>query len=117
MNDVEWSPHTSSVFALVADDGRVEIWDLYKNNLEPKLTYFDKIAKSKTKSSTAKTCVRWGKQFPVLVTGNIEGVVHVYRTNGLEHVQVSHHDQVARLLDSIKKDDFADDSKDSKKKD
>ena len=116
VNDVAWSPSTSSVFALVSDDGRVEIWDLYKNNLEPKLTYFDKINK-KTRSNTAKTCVRWSRQSPVLVTGNVEGVVHVYRTNGLEHVQVSHGDQVQRLLDSIKKDDFTDDSKDTKKKD
>lgn len=116
VNDVAWSPSTSSVFALVSDDGRVEIWDLYKNNLEPKLTYFDKINK-KTRSNTAKTCVRWSRQSPVLVTGNVEGVVHVYRTNGLEHVQVSHADQVQRLLDSIKKDDFTDDSKDTKKKD
>ena len=116
VNDVEWSPNTSSVFALVADDGRVEIWDLFKNNLEPKLTYFDKITK-KTRSEVAKTCVRWGRQSPILVTGNIEGVVHVYRTNGLEHVQVSLIDQNRRLLESIKKDDFADDSKDNKKKD
>jgi len=34
VNDIEWSPHTSSVFAMVAEDGRLEIWDL-KNNLEP----------------------------------------------------------------------------------
>jgi WD40 repeat protein len=115
VNDIAWSPGTSSVFALVADDGRVEIWDLFKNNLEPKLSYFDKINK-KTKSSTAKTSVRWSRQSPVLVTGNVEGVVHVYRTNGLEHVQVSNLDQAERLLESIRKDDFAEDAKDSKRK-
>lgn len=54
VNDVEWSPSTSSVFALVADDGRVEIWDLYLNNLEPKLTYHDRIGK-RVYSNTAKT--------------------------------------------------------------
>jgi WD40 repeat protein len=115
VNDVAWSPNTSSVFALVADDGRVEIWDLRLTNLEPRLTFFDKITK-KIRSNTSKTCVRWSRESPVIVTGNVEGVVHVYRTNGLEHVQVSHADQVARLHDSIKKDDFADDTKDNKKK-
>jgi WD40 repeat protein len=33
VNDIEWSPHTSSVFASVANDGRIEIWDLFKDNL------------------------------------------------------------------------------------
>ena len=42
MNDIEWSPYTSSVFASVANDGRIEIWDLFKDNLSPLLTYFDK---------------------------------------------------------------------------
>lgn len=116
VNDIAWSPNTSSVFVSVSNDGRIEIWDLFKNNLEPKLIWWDKINK-KTKSNVAKTCVRWSRQSPVLVTGNVKGVVDVYRTFGLEHVQVSHNDQVQRLLDSIKKDDFTEDSKDSKKKD
>lgn len=110
VNDVQWCPYTSSVFASVADDGRVEIWDLFKNNLEPKRVHFDKVDK-KTFDYTAKTCVRWHAKSPVIVTGNTKGVVDVYRTFGLEHVQVSHHDQVERLLESIKKDDFTDDSK------
>lgn len=33
VNDVCWSPHTSSVFASVANDGRVEVWDLKRDNL------------------------------------------------------------------------------------
>jgi WD40 repeat protein len=28
INDVVWSPHCSSVFGSVSDDGRLEIWDL-----------------------------------------------------------------------------------------
>jgi len=35
VNDVVWSPNTSSVFASVANDGRIEIWDLFKDNLQP----------------------------------------------------------------------------------
>ena len=27
INDIEWSPNTSSIFALVANDGRVELWN------------------------------------------------------------------------------------------
>ena len=107
VNDVAWSPNTSSVFASVADDGRIEIWDLFKNNLEPKLIWFDKINK-KTFSNTPKTCVRWSRQSPVLATGNSKGVVDVYRTFGLEHAQVSQDDQIKRLLSSITTNDFSD---------
>lgn len=46
---------------------------------EPKLKY----------KSTAKTTVRFNRKAPVLVTGNAEGVVDLYRAVGLEHVQVS----------------------------
>ncbi len=31
--DVEWSPHCSTLFASVAKDGRLELWDLLKNNM------------------------------------------------------------------------------------
>ena len=33
VNDVCWSPKTSSVFASVANDGRIEVWDLKRDNL------------------------------------------------------------------------------------
>ena len=42
VNDIAWSPITSSCFASVADDGRVEIWDLKINPLAPVVTHFDK---------------------------------------------------------------------------
>tara|TARA_B110000305_G_C18841309_1_gene360262 strand:- start:321 stop:485 length:165 start_codon:yes stop_codon:yes gene_type:complete len=41
VNDIEWSPSTSSVFASVTNDGRVEVWDLKLDNLGPIITYFD----------------------------------------------------------------------------
>ena len=51
MNDIEWSPNTSSVFGSVANDGRVEIWDLYRDNLGPMLTHFDKNADGEVRFS------------------------------------------------------------------
>lgn len=91
MNDVVWSPHTSSVFASVANDGRVEIWDLYKDNLGPQLTYFDKNSDGEV-LNTPKTVIRFSANAPVILTGNMKGSVDVYRVNGLEHVQVSEKD-------------------------
>ena len=83
-----WSPKTSSVFSLVANDGRVEIWDLRSNNLAPVICWFDKDAEG-NKITTPKTAVRFAKNLPVLFTGDTKGKVHVYRTSGLEHIQVT----------------------------
>jgi WD40 repeat protein len=41
VNDIMWSPITSSCFALVADDGRIEIWDLKIDPLAPVKIKFD----------------------------------------------------------------------------
>ena len=103
VNDIEWSPHTSSVFAMVAEDGRLEIWDL-KNNLEPRKTWWDK--NDGVEDRTPKTVVRWSHDNPVIATGNTKGIVDVYWVAGLDHVQVSESDQIERLLNSIVKDEF-----------
>lgn len=110
VNDIEWSPHTSSVFASVANDGRIEIWDLYKDNLGPVLAYFDKTSDGEN-ITIPKTVVRFSKNSPVILTGNMKGSVEVYRIKGLEHVQVSERDQINRLLRAIQKDDFTSESK------
>jgi len=105
VNDIYWSPNTSSVFASVANDGRIEIWDLKKDNLAPVKTYFDKDSDGK-EINTAKTVVRFSRNSPVLLAGSENGKVGVYRTLGLEHVQVSERDQINRLLSAIAKDEF-----------
>lgn len=118
VNDIVWSPNTSSVFASVTNDGRVEIWDLFKDNLKPVLEYFDKNAEGEVRiifdlltwllqrMNIPKTVIRFSKNAPVILTGNMKGQVDVYRVNGLEHVQVSERDQINRLLAAIQKDDF-----------
>jgi len=39
---VSWSPGDAAVFAAVAEDGRVEIWDLVESILDPVVTHFPK---------------------------------------------------------------------------
>lgn len=111
-----WSPDTSTAFASVANDGRIEVWDLYENNLTPRVTHFDK-DKDGNDDHTPKTIVRFTPKFnaksPVLMTGNTKGEVDVYRVKGLEHKQVLDQDQWARMNQAIKKDDYSE----SKKKD
>jgi len=69
VNDICWSPKTSSVFASVAEDGRVEIWDLFRNNLGPMICFFDLDANGQ-KIHTPKTAVKFAKSLPVLFTGD-----------------------------------------------
>lgn len=38
VNDIQWSPHTSTLFADVCNDGRFEIWDIALNSLNPIIT-------------------------------------------------------------------------------
>jgi hypothetical protein len=47
-----------------------------------------------------------------LLAGSEDGKVGVYRTLGLEHVQVSERDQINRLLSAIAKDEFNASAKD-----
>lgn len=118
VNDICWSPQTSSVFASVANDGRIEVWDLKINALQPLLTHFDKVKNEEGEEvnvTTPRTIVKIGKFNPIIFTGNTLGQVTVYRTHGLEHEQVTEEDQINRIMTAIAKDEFADDSKDKKK--
>lgn len=84
VNDIMWSPITSSCFALVADDGRIEIWDLKIEPLEPVKIHFDE-------DRSPKTIVRFlvmGQKAPIILTGNSKGRVDVYRSYGLKHALV-----------------------------
>jgi hypothetical protein len=63
VNDIEWSPYTSSRFASVTNDGRIEIWDLFLDQLKPLITHFDKDAEGK-ETNVPKTIVRFGPQGP-----------------------------------------------------
>lgn len=105
VNDINWSPTTSSVFASVANDGRIEIWDLKRDVLNPVLTHFDKDAVL-NEVHTPKTAVKFSRNSPVVLAGTDDGKVGVYRTHGLEHVQVSERDQINRLMSAITKDEY-----------
>ncbi|CAD8093566.1 unnamed protein product [Paramecium sonneborni] len=79
--DFEWSPHTSVLFASVCKDGRLELWDLTKNNmLDPYFT----IMPQEQENWPAKTMVRFAHNSPVLITGDARGDINAYRLYGYE---------------------------------
>lgn len=96
VNDIDWSPKTSSVFASVANDGRIEIWDLAISKFKPIINHFDKL-EGDVNDNTPKTIVRFSESDPVILTGNTKGEVDVYRTFGMEFVEVTQADQIHRL--------------------
>jgi len=114
VNDICWSPNTSSVFASVANDGRIEVWDLKRDSLAPQLHKFDKDPITGAEVNTPKTVVKFMKTSPVILAGSTDGKVCVYRTRGLEHGPVSDEDQMHRIMSAIDKENF---SSASKKKD
>lgn len=44
VHDVAWSPCSATVFASVAGDGRIEVWDLTQSTLDPVIRHFPKAA-------------------------------------------------------------------------
>ena len=69
MNDICWSPQTSSVFGSVANDGRIEVWDLKRDVLQPQLTHFD--GEEGNKDHTPKTVIEFSASAPVIFTGDL----------------------------------------------
>ena len=81
------------MFASVTNDGRIEIWDLKQDNLNPVIIHFDQTNDAVPQQlHIPKTVVAFGRDSPVILSGNSIGQVDVYRVNGLEHVQVSERD-------------------------
>jgi WD40 repeat protein len=95
VNDIEWSPHSSTIFSNVCDDGRVEIWDLSVSNISPIIT-----RKPETRSDPS-TMVRFCQEFPVLVTGNSKGIVDVYRLKNLNQELLTKDEHKKRLEKAV----------------
>eukprot|EP00359_Climacostomum_virens_P008697 CAMPEP_0204920000 /NCGR_PEP_ID=MMETSP1397-20131031/17134_1 /ASSEMBLY_ACC=CAM_ASM_000891 /TAXON_ID=49980 /ORGANISM="Climacostomum Climacostomum virens, Strain Stock W-24" /LENGTH=800 /DNA_ID=CAMNT_0052093647 /DNA_START=997 /DNA_END=3396 /DNA_ORIENTATION=- len=90
VNDIQWSPQSSTMFSLVANDGRIEIWDLAHSNITPTVMH-------KSDDLTPRTMVRFCNDYPVLVSGNSRGVVEVYRLKNMDTPLMTMEEQKQRL--------------------
>ena len=79
INDIEWSPLCSTLFASVGKDGRLELWDLKKMNM---LDPFFKLTAQEPQNLPSKTMVRFANSASVLITGDTVGAVNLYRYMG-----------------------------------
>jgi len=71
--DICWSPNNSTVFASVTGDGRVDVWDISVNTLDP-LTFRN--------TGQRLSTVAFSIASPVLVVGQEGGGVDVYSLEG-----------------------------------
>lgn len=96
VNDVQWCPNNSCVFATVCRDGRVEVWDMEKSALDPVIPY-------KTHQKDRKiNCLAFSRNSPVLLTGASNGEICVYRVYGVDLMKGgSNEEQGQRLLQAM----------------
>ncbi len=74
--DIAWSPRLSTVFATVTRDGTIAVWNILHSLLDPVAS---------VKLSRAPTRVLFGHlECPVLLAGDEDGIVHVFRLVNLD---------------------------------
>jgi len=78
VTDIEWSPNCSTLFASVCKDGRLELWDLSKKNMLDPIVI---LGGPDDQKYPAKTTVRFSRGAPVLIAGDVNGDVYVFRLN------------------------------------
>jgi len=84
VNDVEWSPFTSTIFGSVADDGRIEIWDLSQQSIDPIITY----RATDEKAGVSRKSIKFSRSSQVVASGDSDFDIDIFRLYNLEHVQV-----------------------------
>ncbi|KAI9009825.1 WD40-repeat-containing domain protein [Gaertneriomyces semiglobifer] len=75
ISDVAWSPASSTVFGCVSTDGRMEIWDLRFSVLDPAILH--------TVLDRQLTSIIFALNAPVVLTGDDNGAVNVYKLRKL----------------------------------
>ena len=98
VHDVAWSQTHATVFASVAEDGRIEIWDLSTSALDPIVTQF-------LSDGVQASSLTFAPSAPVLAVGDNMGGVHVYRipvlTNTPPKNQCEQLSQASRQQDNL----------------
>ena len=89
INDIEWSNDTSTVFGCVADDGRIEIWNLAKKAIQPIII--------EDVGTVPKKSIKFSFGGKVVATGSSDGSIDVFRIYNMEHSPVSDEHQIQHL--------------------
>eukprot|EP00192_Tetraselmis_astigmatica_P007862 CAMPEP_0117682880 /NCGR_PEP_ID=MMETSP0804-20121206/19987_1 /TAXON_ID=1074897 /ORGANISM="Tetraselmis astigmatica, Strain CCMP880" /LENGTH=687 /DNA_ID=CAMNT_0005493205 /DNA_START=77 /DNA_END=2140 /DNA_ORIENTATION=+ len=68
IGDVAWAPYSSTVFAAVTTDGKVNVFDLNENKHEP-------MCEQKVVRKSKLTKIAWNPKYPVILVGDDRGCV------------------------------------------
>ena len=96
--DVAWNPFCSTSFASVCKDGRLEFWDIGRKN-------FDPVFEEKG-NGISRNCVHFMNDCPVLMTGDMEGKIDVFRYFGYNESFVDEKKEVGRLHKTLNTKQF-----------
>jgi len=79
INDISWSPKQSTLFALVAQDGRVELWDVSVSILDPIFSWSRTSEDNRRSDDKVGTSVEFSGCGDILAIGDDRGCVTVFR--------------------------------------
>lgn len=101
INDISWSPKQSTLFALVAQDDRIELWDVSKSLLDPLVTWSQKDSpKEYGDRQRERTTVKFSLCGNILAVGDDQGFVELYRL----HLDTSRNpQQLEQVLNKLRK--------------
>lgn len=85
VNDIEWSPFTSTIFGCVADDGRIEIWDLARKTIDPTIIWKPE---EPSKIGVPRKSIKFSRSSQVVASGDADFDIDVFRLYNLKHVEV-----------------------------
>jgi len=93
--DIRWAPTHSTVFGSVTGDGKLDIWDVEREILNPIISHNS----GRKRLST----VLFGEASPVVITGSSDGNIDVYRLSNLEGGMLTDIEQATNLEHAIQK--------------
>ncbi|KAI8909414.1 WD40-repeat-containing domain protein [Powellomyces hirtus] len=92
ITDLAWSPASSTVFGCVSTDGRMEIWDLQFSVLDPVILH--------TVLDRQLTSIIFAHKSPVVLTGDDNGSVNVYKLKKLGGANITTTEQRHATVDA-----------------
>ena len=81
VTDVTWSPMKSTLFVLLAEDERLEIWDVSSSVIDPIIYHKSEREESNPsgQQTSSKTVVQFSLSGDIIVVGDENGGVDIYR--------------------------------------
>ena len=95
VGDIRWAPTYSTVFGSVTGDGKLDIWDVEREILNPVISH--------PSGHTRLSTLLFAEGSPVVITGADDGQIDVYRLTNLEGGSLTDIEQATNLEHAIQK--------------